>query len=170
MTHCETLKRILWYIKGTIDFSLFYGYSNSFDLVGYSNTDCASNMDDRKSIMRFVFYIEDTTFTWSSKKQSIVTLSTCEAEYVATISCVCHSIWLRKLLKELWMPQKKLTEIYVDNSSIIVLAKNLVFYDRSKYIDTKFYYLQDCIANKEVATKITKITCFHHWIIEKTMH
>ena len=60
------------------------------------------------------------------------------------------------------MPQKKLTKIYVDNSSVIVLAKNLVFYDRSKYIDTKFYYLQDCIANKEVATKITKITCFHH--------
>jgi hypothetical protein len=69
--------------------------------VGYTNTDYASDMDDRKSIMRFVFYIEDTTFTWSSKKQSIVTLSTCEAEYVATISCVCHSIWLRKLLKEL---------------------------------------------------------------------
>jgi hypothetical protein len=60
--------------------------------VGYTNTDYASDMDDRKSIMRFVFYIEDTTFTWSSKKQSIVTLSTCEAEYVATISCVCHSI------------------------------------------------------------------------------
>jgi hypothetical protein len=57
------------------------------------------------------------------------------------------------------MPQKKLTKIYVDNSSVIVLAKNLVFYDRSKYIDTKFYYLRDCIANKEVATKIT---CFHH--------
>ena len=60
--------------------------------MGYTNTDYASDMDDRKSIMRFVFYIEDTTFTWSSKKQSIVTLSTCEAEYVATISCVCHSI------------------------------------------------------------------------------
>jgi hypothetical protein len=48
----------------------------------------------------FVFYIGDTTFTWSSKKQSIVILSTCEVEYIAIASCVCHSMWLKKLLKK----------------------------------------------------------------------
>jgi len=74
MTHYETLKRILWYIKGTIDFGLFYEYSNSFGLVGYSNTDWAGDMDDKKSTRRFVFYMEDTTFTRSSKKQFIVNM------------------------------------------------------------------------------------------------
>jgi hypothetical protein len=69
--------------------------------VGYSDSDCAGDIDDRKSTTSFVFYMEDTTFTWSSKKQSIVTLSTCEVEYIATTSCVCNSIWLRRLLKEL---------------------------------------------------------------------
>jgi hypothetical protein len=108
MTHFKALKWILRYIKGIIDFSLFYCYSNSFDLVGYSDSNWAGDMDDRKSITGFVFYMGDTTFTWSSKKQSIITLSTCEAEYVATITCVCHSIWLRRLLKELWMPQESL--------------------------------------------------------------
>ena len=49
-------------------------------------------MDNRKSITSFVFYMRDTTFTWSLKKQSKVTLSTREAEYVAIISYVCHSI------------------------------------------------------------------------------
>jgi histone deacetylase 1/2 len=39
MTHFKALKRILRYIKCTIDFGLFYGYSNSFDLLGYSNSD-----------------------------------------------------------------------------------------------------------------------------------
>jgi len=58
-------------------------------------------MDNRKSTISFVFYIGDIVFTWSSKKQSIVTLSTCKATYVATSSCVCHFIWLRRLLKEL---------------------------------------------------------------------
>jgi hypothetical protein len=58
-------------------------------------------MDDRKSTTGFVFYMGDTTFIWSSKKQSIFTFSTYEAEYVATTSYVCHSIWLRRLLKEL---------------------------------------------------------------------
>ena len=103
----KIMKRDLRYIKGTVDFDLFYGYSNSFELVGYSDSDWAGDMDDRKSTTGFVFYIGDTTFTWSSKKQSIVALSTCEAKYIATTSCVCHFIWLRRWLKELWMPQKK---------------------------------------------------------------
>ena len=54
------------------------------------------------------------------------------------------------------MPQKKHIEIYVNNSSIIALAKNPVFYDRSKYIDTRFHYLWDCIANKKVEVKYVK--------------
>jgi len=69
--------------------------------VGYSNSDWAGDMDDRKSTIGFIFYMEDITFTWSSKKQSIVILSTCEAEYVVITTCVCHSMWLRRLLKEL---------------------------------------------------------------------
>jgi hypothetical protein len=92
MTHFRALKQILWYIKGTVDFDLLYDYSNSFELMGYSDSDWARDMDDRKSTTDFVFYMGDTIFAWSSKKRSIVTLSICEAEYVAITSCVCHSI------------------------------------------------------------------------------
>jgi hypothetical protein len=53
---------MLWYIKSTIDFGLFCIYSNSFELVGYSDSDWAGNMDDRKSTICFVFCMRDTTF------------------------------------------------------------------------------------------------------------
>ena len=69
--------------------------------MGYSDSDWARDMDDKKSTTGFVLYIGDITFTWSSKKQSIVTLSTCKVEYVPAITCVCHFIWIRRLLKEL---------------------------------------------------------------------
>jgi hypothetical protein len=62
MTHFKALKWMLWYIKSTIDFDLFYSYSNSFELVGYSDSDWAEDMDDRKSTICFVFYMRDTTF------------------------------------------------------------------------------------------------------------
>ena len=101
MTNFKVLKQILQYIKGTVHFGLFYDYSNSFKFVGYSDSDWAIDIDDRKSTTSFIFYMGDTTFTWSSKKQSIVTLSTYKAEYIATTSCVFHFIWLRRLLKEL---------------------------------------------------------------------
>jgi hypothetical protein len=54
------------------------------------------------------------------------------------------------------MLQEKPTEIYMDNSSAIVLAKNPVFHYRSKHIDTRFHYLRDCITNKEVEVKYVK--------------
>ena len=58
MTHFKALKRILQYIKYTIDFGLF-GYSNSFDLVSYSDSDWVRDINDRKNDMGFVFYIGD---------------------------------------------------------------------------------------------------------------
>jgi hypothetical protein len=54
------------------------------------------------------------------------------------------------------MPQVKLAEIYMDNSLVIALAKNLVFHNRSKHIDTRFHYLRDCIANKKIKVKYVK--------------
>jgi len=89
----------------------------------------------------------------SSTKQPIVTLSTCEAKYIVITTYVYLFIWLRRLLKELRMSHEKL---YVDNSSTIALVKNLVFHNRSKHIDIRFHYLQDCIINKKVEVKHVK--------------
>jgi hypothetical protein len=68
ITHFKALKQILRYIKGTFDFGLFYGYSNNFELVGYNNSDWVRDMDDKKSTISSVFYMENITFIWSSKK------------------------------------------------------------------------------------------------------
>jgi hypothetical protein len=155
-THFKAAKRILRYVKGTIDFGLLYPSSNEFKLVGYSDSDWGGDVDDRKSTTEFIFYLGSSAFTWSSKKQPIVTLSTCEAEYVAATSSVCHAIWLRKLLKELHMPQEDATEIFVDNKSAIALVKNPVFHDRSKHIDTRYHFIRECIAKKEVQLKFVK--------------
>ncbi|CAN0919067.1 hypothetical protein LINGRAHAP2_LOCUS31242 [Linum grandiflorum] len=48
------------------------------------------------SITSFIFFLSDIPFASSSKKQSIATLSTCEAEYISATSCSCHAICLRK--------------------------------------------------------------------------
>ncbi|KAH9648545.1 hypothetical protein KPL70_025633 [Citrus sinensis] len=125
-------------------------------LIGYSDSDWGGDVDDRKSITGFVFFIGDIAFTWMSKKQPIVTLSTCEAEYVTAISSVCHAIWLSNLLKELSLAQEEPTEICVDNKSAIALSKNPVFHDRSKHIDTRYHFIRECIARKEVQIKYVK--------------
>ncbi|KAK2965860.1 hypothetical protein RJ640_027147 [Escallonia rubra] len=92
VTHMKAAKRILRYLKGTIEFGLFYSLSNNFKLLGYCDSDWTRDLDERKSTTGFVFYMGDMTFTWSSKKQPIVTPSTCEAEYVTSTSCFCQAI------------------------------------------------------------------------------
>lgn len=155
MTHFKAVKRILRYLKGTLDFGLMYSFSNDSKLVGYCDSDWAGNLDDRKSTTGFVFFMGETAFAWSSKKQPIVTLSTCEAEYVATTSCVCQAIWLRNLLKELHLPQEESTEIYIDNKSALTLAKNPVFHDCSKHMNTRYHFIRDCVS-KKVELKFVK--------------
>ena len=134
-THFKAANRILCYLKGTIDFGLYYSVSDDCKLVGYSDSDWAGDSDDQKSTTGFVFFLGDTTFTWMSNKQPIVTLSTCETEYIVVTTCVTHAIWLQNLLKELSMSQVEPIEIRVDKKSAIALAKNLVFHDQSKHID-----------------------------------
>ncbi|KAE8727985.1 hypothetical protein F3Y22_tig00004899pilonHSYRG00012 [Hibiscus syriacus] len=155
-THFKAAKRILRYLKGTIDFGLFYSVSNDYKLVGYSDSDWGGDIDNRRSTTGFVFFMGDIAFTWMSKKQPIVTLSTCEAEYVAATSCVCHAIWLRNLLKEIGLIQEEPTKVCVDNKSAIALAKNPVFHDRSKHIDIRYHYIRECVARKDVEVEYVK--------------
>ncbi|KAL0334641.1 UNVERIFIED_CONTAM: Retrovirus-related Pol polyprotein from transposon TNT 1-94 [Sesamum radiatum] len=148
--HMNAAKRILRYLKGTFDYGIFYTSSNDVCLKGYCDSDYAGDVDDRKSTTGFVFYFGENAISWCSRKQPIVTLSTCESEYVATTAGTCHAIWLRRLLSELYFAQDRATKIMVDNKSAIALAKNPVFHDRSKHIDARFHFIRDCIANKEI--------------------
>nr|GEU97808.1 retrovirus-related Pol polyprotein from transposon TNT 1-94 [Tanacetum cinerariifolium] len=125
--HLKIAKRILRYIKGTVDYGMFYSASKKFKLVGYSDSDWVRSKDDGRSTSGLLFFLGNNAFTWSSKTQPIVTLSSCEAEYIAATSCVCHAIWLRSMLKELHMEQEDANEIYVNNKLAIDLAKNPVY-------------------------------------------
>ena len=75
---------------------------------------------------------------------------------MAAISCVCHAIWLRKLLEELYLKKVEATKICIDNKSTQALAKNPVLHDRSKHINTRYHFIRECIDKKEVQLKYVK--------------
>ena len=135
-THFKATKSFLRYIKGTFNFSLL------------CDNDWGGYIDDQKSTTWFEFFMGDTAFTWMWKKQPIVIFSTCEAEYVAATSSICHAIWLRNLLKELSLPQEEPIEICVDKKLAIALSKNSISHDRSKHIDTRYHFIKECITRK----------------------
>ena len=141
--HLLAAKRIFRYLQGTKEFGLFYKNGEKLDLFGFTDSDYAGDLDDRKSTSGYVLMMGTRAISWSSNKQPIVTLSSIEAEFVAATTCAFQAIWLKKILKELHFKEERPTQIYCDNSSAIKLSKNPVLHGRSKHIDVKYHFLRD---------------------------
>ena len=82
--HWMGVKRLLRYIKGTLNYGLkFTADGSEHDLYGFSDADWAGDVDTRRSTSGYVFKVANSTVSWCSKKQATVAKSTTEAEYVA---------------------------------------------------------------------------------------
>ena len=127
--------------------------SNALVITGYSDSDLAGDMDDRKSTRGMVFYLNDSLISWNSQKQKTVALSSCEAEFMAAIAAACQALWLRSLLAELTGEELKKIKLFVDNKSAIALMKNPVFHGCSKHIDTRFHFIRDCVEEGHIAVE-----------------
>ncbi|GAU24969.1 hypothetical protein TSUD_312040 [Trifolium subterraneum] len=166
--HTAAIKRIMRYVKGTVGLGIMYKRTDdNLQLHGWSDSDYAGDLDDRKSTSGYVFMLGSGAISWSSRKQPIVTLSTTEAEFVAAASCACQSLWLRNMLNHLSISQKGTTLIHCDNSSSIKLSKNPILRGRCKHIDVRFHFLRDltkdgvielvhCKSQEQLADVMTK--------------
>jgi hypothetical protein len=129
-SHLIAAKRILRYLKGTKDYGLCFQRNSSngtMELEGYSDSDWCGDKDDRRSTTGYWFSFGKSSISRSSKKQNIVALSSCEAEYVAA----AQAVWLESLLEELKINYVKPMRLNVDNKSTIILAINPIAHGRS---------------------------------------
>ena len=78
-THIIAVKRIFRYLKGTMDFGLWYPKGNEITLIAYSDADRAGCVDDRRSSSGTTLFLGNCIVSWSSKKQASVSLLTVEA-------------------------------------------------------------------------------------------
>ncbi|XP_062118816.1 uncharacterized mitochondrial protein AtMg00810-like [Humulus lupulus] len=106
-SHWKTVKRILRYLKGTLDFGLHMGRSKELGLTGFYDVDWASNPDDRRSTSRFCVYLGSNLVSWSSKKQRTVSRSSTEAEYRSLANVTAEITWIQSLLAELHLPSSQ---------------------------------------------------------------
>ncbi|XP_038885854.1 secreted RxLR effector protein 161-like [Benincasa hispida] len=105
--HLLAAKRILCYLKGTPGLGILYQKREKLNIVGFSNSDYARDLNDGKSTSGYVFMLGSKAISWFSKKQPIFTLSTNEAELVVATSCACQAIWLRNILENCIIGKKK---------------------------------------------------------------
>ena len=86
-SHLKAVKRILRYLKGSVNLVLWYPSGDSFDLIGFADADYAGYLVVRKSTSGMDNFLGPCLVSWATRKQNSVALSIAEAEYVAAASC-----------------------------------------------------------------------------------
>lgn len=90
--HLRAAKRVVRYLKGTIQLELVYGQRPDrcspidpapYGLIRYGDSNFAGDSEDRKSVIGYCFFLNGAVVSWSSKKQKTVSTSTTEVEYIA---------------------------------------------------------------------------------------
>ncbi|WZY75710.1 hypothetical protein YC2023_022094 [Brassica napus] len=149
--HVQVAKRVLRYLRGTVDFGIWYKGGGNSELQVYTDSDFVGDVESRKSTSGYVFLMDNAAVAWLSKKQPIVTLSTTEAEYVSASVCACQAVWFKRILEELGHHILGGTTIWCDNTSTIKLSKNQVFHGRCKHIGVRFHFLRELVNNEEIS-------------------
>ena len=103
--HWQALKRILRYLKGSVDRCITYATTSKQEVpsvVTFSDADFAADKDKRRSTTGTVVTINGRAILWMSKLQSIVATSAAEAEFIAAVAATKESLSVRKMLSEIY--------------------------------------------------------------------
>ena len=120
--HWEAVKRVFCYLLGTKHWKLTYGTTdNGFE--GFTDAD-GSSQEHRNAISGYVFLMNGGAISWSSKKQSLVTLSTAESEYVTATYTAKEALWLCHIIGEVFQVLKQPITLYSDSQLAIALTKD----------------------------------------------
>jgi hypothetical protein len=152
-THWSLVKRILRYIRGTLDYGILIRSSSDLSLNAYCDADWAGCPDDRRSTTGYAVYMGSNLVFWSSKKQSTVSKSSTEAEYRSMAVTTQEILWLNSLLSKLgYVPTQNLT-LWCDNLEATFLASNPIFHTRTKHIELDFHFVREKITAKQLAIR-----------------
>ena len=150
--HWIAIKRIMRYLKGTLDFKLCLRCKDIV-LRGFCNVDWTGDANDRRSTIQYVFLIGVGVIVRKCKTQAIIILSMTKEKYMATSHCTNEAAWLRSFLADVGHVQKRPTSIMCNNHGCITLAKNVTHHSRTKHINVKYHFIGEKLENQELCLK-----------------
>ncbi|MCI21694.1 copia protein [Trifolium medium] len=112
------------------------------------------------SIAAFEIMYGNAPFSWCSKKEVVVELSSCEGEYTTASMATCEAQWLSMLMQELSLREYDKVRLLLDSKSAIDFSKHLAARGRSKFLrdqmNNGMLDLQHCKTNVQLADLLTK--------------
>lgn len=150
MVHWEAVKRIMRYLKATLEAKLVFSKASNSNISGYCDADWAADLDERRSCTGYAFIKQGAAISWNSKRQPTVALSSAEAEYMSLSACIQEALWYRQLISNLDSSTDNNITILCDNKSAIDLSGSNGYNARTKHIDIRHHFIRQSIQNKLV--------------------
>ncbi|GJV93957.1 zinc finger, CCHC-type containing protein [Tanacetum coccineum] len=146
--HWQAITRVFKYLKGTMNYGLSYvGYPSV--LEGYSNANWINHVEDSSSTSGWVFLLGGGAISWASKKQTCITGSTMESEFVALAAAGKEAEWLRNLIHEIPIWPKPISPIFIHYDSAATLAKaySQMYNGKSRHLGVRHSMIRELIMN-----------------------
>ncbi|GJZ01822.1 hypothetical protein Tco_0519783 [Tanacetum coccineum] len=147
--HLEEIKQVFQYLRGTINWGLWYPNDTAIALTAYADAGHAGCQNTRRSTSGSAQFLRDKLVSWSSKKQKSTAISTTETEYIAMSGCCAQILWMRSQLTDYGFAFHKIP-LYCDNRSAIALCCNNIQHSRSKHIDIHHHFIREQVKNDVV--------------------
>jgi hypothetical protein len=151
--HMDALGQVFEYNLNTKSVGLFFHKNGELDLAGWVDSDFAGCPDSRKSTTGWIFLLGGTAVSWKSKRQTITTTSTCEAEYVALGDAAKEAMYLKNLLNDLRIPGTgpfTSIPIRIDNDAAHSVATSVGQSSRLKHLEIAYHFVREKIADEEI--------------------
>ncbi|RDX80006.1 hypothetical protein CR513_39496, partial [Mucuna pruriens] len=94
--HAKVAKRIFNHLKGTRNYGILYKRGGIEQILTFTNSDYAKEMEDKKNTLGYVFLMSGGYVAWSSQKQPIVTPSATKTEFIVVVKP--HKRWSNELV------------------------------------------------------------------------
>ncbi|KAL5804478.1 hypothetical protein ACOSQ3_031278 [Xanthoceras sorbifolium] len=147
-SHMDAVLRILRYLKGAPGRGLMFSKNEHLDIEGYTDADWAGNASDRRSTSGYFTFVGGNLVTWRSKKQTVVSRSSAEAEFRGIAQGITELLWLKNLLSDLRFHQRDCMRLYCDNKASVQIANNPVQHDRTKHVEIDRFFIKEKLEEK----------------------
>ncbi|GKC38403.1 zinc finger, CCHC-type containing protein [Tanacetum coccineum] len=155
--HWQAIQRVLKYLKKTMDYRLKYtGYP--LVLEGYTDASWMSNTEDNSSTSGWVFLLGGGATSWASKKQTCITGSTMESEFMALAAAGKEAEWLKNILLEIPLWSKPIAPISIRCDSVATLAKaySQMYNGKSRHLGVRYSMIRELITNGVISIEFVR--------------
>ena len=156
-SHWKATKKVLRYLQGTKDLMLTYWRTDTLEVVGFSDSDYAVYMDDKRSSSGYIFMMTEGAVSCKSVKKMLIAAFT---KHVTCYKATCHAIWLWNFISSLEVVHSisRSLKLFCDNSVALSFSRNTRSTSHSNHIDVIFFFVKDKVVESLISVEHTPTT------------